>query len=127
MLFASCFTKTSTLSKQQKQTRTSSTEEINLIDSIKIHQSFNESPMLFDDDSCDKTCQIQSRSLKANSVKIRQNFPEAKVLSKSKMKTLKLTLTVVIAYVLCTLPFYIATLTHFFFGSQIKKYSIECE
>jgi hypothetical protein len=63
----------------------------------------------------------------SKSIPIRQNLPVAKVLSKSKMKTLKLTLTVVIAYVLCSLPFYIATLIQFFFGSQMKKYSIGCK
>ncbi len=63
----------------------------------------------------------------SKSIPIRQNLPVAKVLSKSKMKTLKLTLTVVIAYVMCSLPFYIATLIQFFFGSQMKKYSIGCK
>jgi len=53
---------------------------------------------------------------------LRHNYSK-KVFTKSKMKTLKLTLTVVIAYVLCSLPFYISTLFIFIIGSSIKKSS----
>ena len=66
-------------------------------------------------------------SLKTDSTPIRQNFPAAKVFSKSKMKTLQLTLTVMIAYVLCTLPFYTSILVNFFVGYSFEKNSFKCK
>jgi hypothetical protein len=57
---------------------------------------------------------------KLNSTKMipmRQNW-SAKTLSKSKIKTLKLTLTVVIAYILCSVPFYSMLLTHVIIQSE---------
>ena len=64
-------------------------------------------------------------SIVAN-VPIRQNW-SVKTLSKSKIKTLKLTVTVVIAYILCSLPFYLAVITNFFLNdfleSQLKNHS----
>jgi hypothetical protein len=59
---------------------------------------------------------------KPKNLSLRHNYSQ-KVFTKSKMKTLKLTLTVVIAYVLCSLPFYVSTLFNFIIGSSIKKSS----
>lgn len=53
---------------------------------------------------------------------IRQSVP-TKTLTKSKIKTLKLTLTVVIAYVLCTLPFYVSNITNFIVDVSARSYS----
>ncbi len=50
---------------------------------------------------------------------LRQNYT-GKDLSKSKMKTLKLTLTVVFAYVICSLPFYVCTLINLLFDISSK-------
>nr|QVK46039.1 G protein-coupled receptor [Proales similis] len=49
---------------------------------------------------------------------LRQNFSSQR-LNKSKIKTLKLTLTVVIAYILCTMPFYLAVSVHFLFRIEL--------
>ena len=57
-----------------------------------------------------------------NSVPIRQTF-SGKALTRSKIKTLKLTLTVVITYVMCSLPFYICTFIHFLIGVSAHNYS----
>lgn len=53
---------------------------------------------------------------------IRQSVP-AKTLTKSKIKTLKLTLTVVITYVLCTLPFYASNITNLMIDVSSKSHS----
>lgn len=52
------------------------------------------------------------------SMPIRQNVSRQE-LTKSKMKTLKLTLTVVFVYVLCTMPFYVCTLINFFTEKKV--------
>lgn len=75
--------------------------------------AFDQNKILF------KTNNSSSFQLKQR-VPIRQNRP-SKFLSKSKMKTLKLTITVVIAYVLCTLPFYVGVFVYFFIDPSYKN------
>lgn len=64
---------------------------------------------------------VYSKSFKKN-FPIRQTFT-GKALTKSKIKTLKLTLTVVITYVMCSLPFYICTFIHFLLGLSAHNHS----
>jgi hypothetical protein len=59
---------------------------------------------------------------KKNLVPMRQNLTRAE-LTKSKMKTLKLTMTVVLTYVFCSLPFYIAVTFNFIVDVSAQDYS----
>lgn len=119
-------------SSKTKQIKTFYQEETNLIEmnSIILDKSTNEEPKLIKNlqDEAHRSTRLNLNIFKKNnSFPIRQNVPVTKVLSKSKMKTLKLTITVVIAYVMCSLPFYSATLIQFFFGPDIKKYPMWCK
>lgn len=64
---------------------------------------------------------VYSKSFK-NNFPIRQTF-SGKALTRSKIKTLKLTLTVVITYVMCSLPFYVCTFIHFLLGLSAHNHS----
>ncbi|CAF1052141.1 unnamed protein product [Brachionus calyciflorus] len=62
---------------------------------------------------------VYSKSFSKN-YPIRQTF-SGKALTKSKIKTLKLTLTVVLTYVFCSLPFYVCTFIHLMEDLSSKK------
>jgi hypothetical protein len=58
-----------------------------------------------------------SKRKRSNIMPMRQNW-SVEALSKSKLKTLKLTLTVICAYFLCVAPFYIGLFVHIVQSSQ---------
>lgn len=69
-----------------------------------------------------KFSQLSNSTINPPPPVIRQSI-SAKTLTKSKIKTLKLTLTVVIAYVLCTLPFYVSNIANFILDVSAKLHS----
>lgn len=66
-----------------------------------------------------RTSKNSFKSFSTTTMPIRQNWSE-KTLSKSKIKTLKLTVTVVIAYILCSVPFYVSVIINYFMREYLE-------